>query len=338
MNSAAPPDIVRVAYVELVVTDLERARLFWVELIGLHVEAEEPGALYLRGFEEFVHHSLVLRVGPRPACARVGFRVRHPDDLDRAELFFKERGCEAERVPAGATRGLGSAVRVVDPLGFTLEFVHEMAKVERLVQRFDLRRGAGANRLDHVNLAVTDVPLAYEHYTALGFGLSETIEDLAEGTLYAAWMFRKQTVHDIAFTMGAGPMIHHIAFAVPESHNILSLCDTIGARNEARFIERGPGRHGVSNAFYLYLRDDDGHRVEVYTTDYFTGDPGHETLRWDVHDERRRDFWANPIVPTWYQGSAPMLDLRGRPVPVMEQKRSERDVTVGADEIGRAHV
>ena len=29
-------------------------------------------------------------------------------------------------------------------------------------------------------------------------------------------------------------------------------------------IERGPGRHGVSNAFYLYLRDPDGHRVRVF--------------------------------------------------------------------------
>ena len=333
--TSSPPDVVRVAYAELIVADIDRARAFWVDLIGLHVEAEERDALYLRGYEEFVHHSIVLRRGgSAPACARIGFRVREPADLDKAERFFAELECETQRVPAGATLGLGPAVRAVDPLGFTVEFVHDMAKVERLVQRYDLRRGVSANRIDHINLAVTDVPAAYEHYTALGFGLSETIEDLAAGTLYAAWMFRKQTVHDVAFTMGSGPMLHHVAFAVPESHNILGLCDTIGARNKSRYIERGPGRHGVSNAFYLYLRDDDGHRIEVYTTDYFTGDPGHETLRWDVHDERRRDFWANPIVPTWYQGSAVMLDLHGRPVPVRERPRTERDVIVGADGLG----
>jgi catechol 2,3-dioxygenase len=329
-----PPDIVRSAYVDLVVTDLERAREFWVDLIGFYVEHEEPGALYLRCYEEFVHHSVVLRAGPSPSCARMGFRVRTPEDLDLAERWFAARGCETRRMPAGATVGLGEAVRVVDPLGFTVEFVHHMDKVERLVQRYDLRRGVAANRLDHINIAIPDVPVAYEYYTALGFGLSETIEDLSDGTLYAAWMFRKQTVHDIAFTLGSGPMLHHVAFAVPESHNILSLCDTIGARNQARFIERGPGRHGVSNAFYLYLRDDDGHRIEVYTTDYFTGDPDHEPLRWDVKDERRRDFWANPIVPTWYNGSVGVLDLDGRPVPVMAQDPTERTVTVGADGLG----
>ena len=148
-------------------------------------------------------------------------------------------------------------------------------------------------------------------------------------------MFRKQTVHDVAFTLGSGPMIHHIAFAVPESHNIFSLCDTIGALDlQASVIERGPGRHGVSNAFYLYMRDPDGHRVEIYTTDYFTGDPGHQPIRWDVHDERRRDFWGNAVVPSWYLGAACMLDLDGNPTPVHDQPVTERTVKVGADGLG----
>src|SRR5262245_58377781 len=35
MGTAAP-DIVRTAYVDLVVTDLARARAFWVDLVGFH--------------------------------------------------------------------------------------------------------------------------------------------------------------------------------------------------------------------------------------------------------------------------------------------------------------
>lgn len=336
-----PPDIVRSAYVDLVVTDLERARDWWVGLLGFHVQAEEPDALYLRGFEEFVHHSVVLRTGPAPACARIGFRVRTADDLDRAERFYAERGCPVKRMPAGTTLGLGETVRTVDPLGFPIELVHQMERVEPLVQRYELRSGASINRLDHVNIATPNVPVAYHLYDDLGFGLSETIEDTKTGTLYAAWMFRKQTVHDMAFTLGTGPMLHHIAFAVPESHNILGLCDVIGSRNLAKYIERGPGRHGVSNAFYLYLRDDDGHRVEIYTTDYFTGDPDHEPIRWDVHDERRRDFWANPIVPTWYQGSVGVLDLDGNTIATRDQEEATTEkeaagprVKVGADGLG----
>ena len=332
---STPPDIVRAAYVDLVVTDLARARAWWVDLIGFHVKHEQPGALYLRGYEEFIHHSVVLREGPQAACERMGFRVRTPDDVDRAERYFDELGCPTQRVPAGTTPGFGEAVRAVDPLGFTIELVHHIDHVEPLVQRYDLRRGASINRLDHINIATPDVPVAFDYYTKLGFGLSETIEDFDDGTLFAAWMFRKQTVHDVAFTLGSGPMIHHIAFAVPESHNIFSLCDTIGALDlQASVIERGPGRHGVSNAFYLYMRDPDGHRVEIYTTDYFTGDPGHQPIRWDVHDERRRDFWGNAVVPSWYLGAASMLDLDGNPTPVHDQPVTERTVTVGADGLG----
>ena len=341
VTAAPPPDIVRSAYIDLVVTDLARARAWWADLIGFHVEHEEPGALYLRGYEEFVHHSVTLRQGAAAACERIGFRVRAADDLDRAERFYADRGCPVRRVPAGTTPGLGETVRTIDPLGFPIELVHHMDRVEPLVQRYDLRHGASINRLDHVNIATPNVPVAHRLYHDLGFGLSETIEDLATGTLYAAWMFRKQTVHDMAFTLGRGPMLHHVAFAVPESGDVIGLCDQLGARDLARHIERGPGRHGVSNAFYLYLRDDDGHRIEIYTTDYFTGDPGHEPIRWDVHDERRRDFWANTVVPGWYDGSVGVLDLDGAPIPTREQEETTTEtsaagprVKVGADGLG----
>ena len=59
-------------------------------------------------------------------------------------------------------------------------------------------------------------------------------------------------------------------------------CDKMGALRISDQIERGPGRHGVSNAFYLYLRDPDGHRVEIYTQDYYTGEPDNPTVTWDV--------------------------------------------------------
>ncbi len=62
-----------------------------------------------------------------------------------------------------------------------------------------------------------------------------------------------------------------MAFSTHEQHNILATCDTLGALRRTDAIERRPGRHGVSNAFYLYLRDPDGHRVEIDTQDCCTG-------------------------------------------------------------------
>ena len=156
----------------------------------------------------------------------------------------------------------------------------------------------------------------------------------ASGKLFATWMFRKQTVHDVATTQGSSPRLHHLAFAVPAAHHILHLADVMGAVSEEECLERGPGRHGVSNAFYLYLRDPDGHRVEIYTTDYYTGDPGHQALRWDVNDPRRRDFWGNPVVPRWYDEASRVLDLDGNVEPLRERISDEKAITVGADGLG----
>jgi 3,4-dihydroxyphenylacetate 2,3-dioxygenase len=326
-----PPNIVRCAYAELVVTDLAAARWFYTDLLGLVVTAETEDALYLRAFEEYLHHSLVLRRGPVAACAKLAYRVASPDDVDQAESYFRVLGVRVERVAAGATRGIGEAVRVEDPLGFPVEFFHAAEHVPRFTQRYDLHGAGAISRLDHFNVVTPDVPAAQRYHEGLGFRVSENIADGA-GTVYAAWMFRKPTVHDIALTGGDGPRLHHLAFATHERGQILHLCDHLGALRRPEHIERGPGRHGVSNAFYLYLRDPDGHRIEIYTHDYYTGDPDNPVITWDVHDNQRRDWWGNPVVPSWYSDASPVLDLDGRPSPLTARTEArEADVVVGAD-------
>ena len=83
------------SWAELVVLDLAAAERFYVDLLGLIVSERTPDALYLRGWEERPHHSLVLRRGPiAAACARLGFRVRADDDLDLIAADFGGAGCE----------------------------------------------------------------------------------------------------------------------------------------------------------------------------------------------------------------------------------------------------
>ncbi|GAA3929605.1 3,4-dihydroxyphenylacetate 2,3-dioxygenase [Microbacterium soli] len=328
---AAPPDILRCAYMELVVTDLAASREFYVDVLGLYVTEEDEDAIHLRSTEEFIHHNLVLRRGPVAAVAVLSYRVRSAADLDRAEAFYRELGCDVRRNRDGFTKGIGDSVRVVDPLGFPYEFFFETQHVERLSWRYDLHTPGELVRLDHFNQVVPDVPRAVRHYQDLGFRVTEDIQD-EDGTVYAAWMRRKPTVHDTAATGGDGPRLHHIAFSTHEKHNILAICDKLGALRRSDAIERGPGRHGVSNAFYLYLRDPDGHRVEIYTQDYYTGDPDNPVVTWDVHDNQRRDWWGNPVVPSWYTDASLVLDLDGNPQPVHARtETSEMAVTIGAD-------
>ncbi len=329
--SSPPPDILRCASMELVVTDLARSREFYVDVLGLFVTEEDDDVVYLRSAEEFIHHNLVLRQGPVAAVAAFSYRVRSAADLDRAVAFYTELGCDVRRAPDGFVKGVGDSVRVSDPLGFPLEFFADTEHQERLHWRYDLFVPGQIVRLDHFNQVTPDVPRAVRHLQDLGFRVTEDIAD-AEGTVYAAWVRRKPTVHDTAATGGDGPRMHHVAFSTHEKHNILAICDKLGALRRSDCIERGPGRHGVSNAFYLYLRDPDGHRVEIYTQDYYTGDPDNPVVTWDVHDNQRRDWWGNPVVPSWYTDASLVLDLDGNPQPVVARSdASEMAVTIGAD-------
>src|ERR1700750_2564277 len=111
-DSALPPvpDIVRCAYGTLVVTDLARARRFWVDLLGFVVTYEDSSALYLRGYDELTHHNLIVRSGPQAAAGALGYRVRSGADLSKAEAYYATLGCRTERLPAGTVRGLGEVV------------------------------------------------------------------------------------------------------------------------------------------------------------------------------------------------------------------------------------
>ena len=328
---APAPDVLRVAYMELQVTDLAASREFYVDVLGLHVTYEDDQEIYLRSAEEFIHHNLVLKQGDIAAVGAFSYRVRSPEDVDKAEAFYKELGCRVERRADGFVRGIGDSVRVEDPLGFPYEFFYDVDHVERLAWRYDLQIPGELVRLDHFNQVTPDVPRAARYMQDLGFRITEEISD-SDGTVYAAWMRRKPTVHDTAMTGGDGPRMHHVAFATHEKHNILAICDKLGALRRSDAIERGPGRHGVSNAFYLYLRDPDGHRVEIYTQDYWTGDPDNPVVSWDVHDNQRRDWWGTPVVPSWYTDASTVLDLDGNPVEIVERTdEKEMDVTIGAD-------
>ncbi|MFL5863536.1 MAG: 3,4-dihydroxyphenylacetate 2,3-dioxygenase, partial [Solirubrobacteraceae bacterium] len=281
---ATPPfDIMRAAFVELRVTDLAASEHFYAELLGMIVSARSEDAVYLRGWEERQHHSLILRRAPLAAASRLGFRMRSESDLDRLSAFAQARELPTRWVEAGTDSGFGRSLRVWDPFGYPLEFFHKVDQFEPQHQRFDLHRGAPILRFDHLNLHAPRVEDAFRWWLELGFRCSEYISTDGAGgdgieRITGAWLLRKPTVHDVALTAGTGPRLHHFAYWIADPAGVLRCCDQLAGGYQSHVIERGPGRHGVSNAFFVYLRDPDGHRIELYSCDYYTGDPDHKPL------------------------------------------------------------
>lgn len=302
-------DITRTGRAIFHVTDLEASRKFYVDALGFVVTEEDDNHLYLRGYEEQGHHSLLLKKADKAAVEVMSYKVYNDSDLDTIEKAVIKNDLPHKWLEKGEQHAMGRALRVQDVSGLSLEFYADMDRVESLLQRYDLHRGSKVQRIDHFNVLVPDVQKAYDFYNdELGFRPSEYTED-EDGKLWAIWTHRKGNVHDQAFMNGNGPRFHHIGFWLPDPLALINTCDVLASMGMADNIERGPGRHGLSNAFFLYLRDPDGHRVEFYFGDYFTGDGDFEPKRWSVHDKTRQTFWGHEAPDSWFDETSPYLHV-----------------------------
>ncbi|MDC0660067.1 3,4-dihydroxyphenylacetate 2,3-dioxygenase [Leisingera sp. SS27] len=297
-----PFNIVRLSHVEYAVTDLAASRAFYVDTLGLQVTHEDPERIYLRAMEERGHHCIVLVQADEASVGVLGFKLYDEPDLDKAAEFFASKDLPVEWVERPR---MGRTLRTRDPWGIPLEFYVKMDRLAPIHQKYSLYNGVKPLRIDHFNMFSADVDGAVAFYGEMGFRVTEFTEDDDSGKVWAAWMHRKGGVHDVAFTNGLGPRLHHTAFWVPTPLNIIDLLDLMSTTGYVENIERGPGRHGISNAFFLYVRDPDGHRIEIYCSDYQTVDPDLEPIKWSLTDPQRQTLWGAPAPRSWFEeGSA----------------------------------
>jgi catechol 2,3-dioxygenase len=296
VNLRPPFNITRSSHVRLTVADLAESRNFYVNVIGLVVSDENESVCYLRGLQEACHHSLVLEQAREGGtCRRIGFRVFFDEDLDAAYDYFRANDLPAEWVDMPHQ---GRTLHVSDPVGTPLELCATMETRPRMHIRFEAFKGAHAQRIDHFQILA---PGAYEScafYSALGFRSSEYLAD--GDTLLGTFMYRKGTCLDLAIFPGEGPRLHHFAYTVSESHNIFDACDLAGNLGYGDSVERGPGRHGPGGMLFAYLRDPDGHRVEVFNSHYQTIDVETEPVRWDAESLTTNARWGLPALEKWY--------------------------------------
>ena len=291
-------NIVRLSHVEFSVTDLAASRAFYVDILGLQVTYEDQNEIYLRALEERGHHCIILKQSDAASANVLGFKLYAEEELDKAEKFFQSKGLPVNWVKRAHQ---GRTLRTCDIHGTPLEFYFQMDQLEPIHQKYKLYNGVKPLRIDHFNCFSSDVNQSVDFYNEMGFRVTEYTEDEESKKIWAAWMHRKGGVHDIAFTNGLGPRLHHSAFWVPNPLNIIDLLDLMSTTGYLENIERGPGRHGISNAFFLYIRDPDKHRIEIYCSDYQTVDPDLEPIKWDLKDPQRQTLWGAPAPKSWFE-------------------------------------
>lgn len=302
-------NIVRLSHVELTVTDLAASRAFYVDTLGLQVTDEDEQVIYLRAMEERGHHCMVLRQGARAEVGALSYKLYSEEDLDKARDWFAAKDLPVAWVDRPYQ---GRTLRTTDLFGAPMEFYFRMDRLEPIHQKYALYHGVKPLRIDHFNCFSPNVDESVAFYNEMGFRVTEYTEDEESGNLWAAWMHRKGGIHDIAFTNGQGPRLHHTAFWVPTPLNIIDLLDLMSTTGYLDNIERGPGRHGISNAFFLYILDPDGHRIEIYCSDYQTVDPDLEPIKWDLKDPQRQTLWGAPAPRSWFENGSSFAGVEVR--------------------------
>lgn len=300
-NLYPPFNIVRLSHVDLCVTDLAASKAFYVDTLGLQVTDEDAGTVYLRAMEERGHHCMVLHKSDKADVRSLSFKVYDEEQLDKAHGWFSGQGHAVAWVDRPHQ---GRTLATTDCFGMPMEFYFQMDRLSPIHQKYALYKGVKPLRIDHFNCFASDVDKAVDFYNQIGFRVTEYTEDAESQRLWAAWTHRKGGVHDIAFTNGTGPRLHHTAFWVPTPLNIIDLLDLMSTTGYLANIERGPGRHGISNAFFLYVLDPDGHRIEIYCSDYQTVDPDLEPIKWDLKDPQRQTLWGAPAPRSWFENGS----------------------------------
>ncbi len=261
--------VMRLGFVHLRVTDLEEARNHYSNTMGMNVVAEQPGRLWLKCWDEWDHHSLVLEEGG-VGLVKLGYKCQSAEDLERFEQRAQRFGVSTGRVSKGENLAIGDGVRLELPSEHTIELYNdiEFSGTETGALNPEAwprnMRGAAGNWIDHALCPCEDPALVERFFSeVLDFRPAErAVTDPAHPELIGTWMFCGESPHDIAFIKGPNGKLHHFAFHLRDWNDVLRAGDVFSMDEVS--IDVGPTRHGITRGTTIYFFDPAGNRNEVF--------------------------------------------------------------------------
>lgn len=284
----------RVDHVGLSVEDLDAARSFYVDTMGL-VEHDRTDSRAYFGCGLDGSFDLAVVEG---GTGLDHFAVRAgPDEFETAEARLAAIDCPSRRTDGeepGQVRGLRFGL----PSGVDMELVTtERERYPHTVDTAHRDRGATAPvGLNHVNLASDAVEADAEFVESnLGFEISE-VELLEDGSWLIAFTRNGDTHHDVAFTRSREPenTLKHVAWTVTNLDHLKQFVDEIARHGHE--LEVGISRHRAGNNLFAYFWEPGGNRFEV-TTEMATVASGTPTLVRDSDDPPSFTAWGGIPSP-----------------------------------------
>jgi catechol 2,3-dioxygenase len=310
-------DVAHLGHLELLTPKPEESLRFFVDVLGMTESGRRDESVYLRGWDDYEHHSLKLTAHRTGGMGHMAFRAR-----SRPALARRVAAIEASGLGIGWTEGdlgHGPAYAFHDPDGHRAEIYYETEwyqpppelrpALKNQAQRFPAR-GVNVRRLDHLNCLAADIRANRIFFEdVLGFRLTEQIV-LDDGTEAGMWMTCTNKSYDFAYTReahGHRGRFHHLTFALDSREEILRAADIF--LEAGVHIETGPHKHAIQQTFFLYVYEPGGNRVEMANAGArLILAPDWKPIRWSEAERRRGQAWGLQTIASFHTHGTPTLE------------------------------
>jgi catechol 2,3-dioxygenase len=310
-------DIAHLGHVELLTPKPEESLRFFVDVMGMTETAREGDSVYLRGWDDYEHHSLQLTASAKPGLGHYALRATSPQALgrrvDAIEKLGLGKGWKENNL------GHGPAYCFSDPDGHPIEIYYETewyqpsAETKSALKNQASRysdRGAGVRRLDHIALFAADVRANRRFMQdILGGRMTEQVI-FDDGSEKAAWITFTNKSYDVTFAedaYGAKGRLHHFTYAMDNREAILRAADI--CLEHGVFIETGPHKHAIQQTFFLYVYEPGGTRFEIANAGArLILAPDWKPIVWSETERRKGQAWGLKTIESFHTHGTPPVE------------------------------
>ena len=180
---------------------------FFVDMMGMIESGRKGDSVYLRGWDDYEHHSLQLTASTQPGLGHYALRAASPQALQRRVAALEKSGLGQGWKDNNV--GHGPAYCFTDPDGHKMEIYYETEwyqppeglrpALKNQASRYP-DHGIGLRRIDHINLLAADVRASriFMQDTLGGRMTEQIIFD--DGSEKASWLTFTNKTYDVAIS------------------------------------------------------------------------------------------------------------------------------------------
>jgi catechol 2,3-dioxygenase len=310
-------DLAHLAHIELLTPKPAESLHFFVNVLGMTESGRRGDSVYLRGWDDYEHHTLKLTASGVAGMGHMAFRATSPEALERRVAVIEASGLGKGWIDGDV--GHGRAYQFMTTDDHLMEIYYDTEwyvppkelkpSLKNQAQRFPAR-GVNVRRLDHVNLLTSEVaPLRHFMEQVVGMRTTEMIV-LDNGQEAGAWVTTTNKTYDLAFTAdhyGARGRFHHVTYAVDSRDEVLRAAD-IFLENGVH-IETGPHKHAIQQTFFLYVYEPGGNRVEVDNAGArLMLAPDWQPIVWTEAERKKGQAWGLKTIESFHTHGTPPIE------------------------------